>query len=384
MMKRLPAPLLASALIAFAAGCARQTPPPAPAAWDWSQFPREDRLLVAEVPARAAPARLELIQAPAAGILRLTPGLDFHEPIPASTVWARIESLDTTGDEAAARLGQEIERRRSRFLALDRPALIAQADREIHAAEESAAAAEFAEKHPGLFQGDRPLLDPALRPALSPGQLADLIRSLREKRDQLQTGDAAAEPGDLQALRAELERTQRAAAQRRQQLQLSAPFAGVLSLADPADGRNVQPGAPLALLSDPSSLRLRVRASSFAAGSSSSLEIEALLPGGTAVRAACSGSSFESGDRIISVLWFDTAVDRQVLSQLGAAGAEVPARIFLRLPSAACVVPKLLVARYDRQNALAAGWRDAVTRLFPGAKFVAEGRTAVAIEPPAP
>lgn len=379
------APVLLFVALALAhTGCAprEQAPPPAPE-WNWQAYPVEDRLLVAQLPAHAGPARTQALRAPASGTLQLSGELKSEQLLPTGTVWSRIDPEDTVMEEdALRRLETEIGRRQQRYVELERPALLAQLEHELRLATDTAAAATFAEREPGLFTGERPALDPALRPALSAKQAADTLAALRERRDRLAAGDAALEPADLQTLRAELERRRATRETRARQLQLTTPFAGRLVLADRQDARVVAAGETIALIADPATLRISVRptATALLAVPAASLEAEVSLPGAATVRALFSGSGFDASGA--TVLWFDAPADPAVINQLGAAGAELPTRLFTRLSGPAHIVPKLAVARYDSRDALAAGWRDAVPQLFPGAKLAAEGRTAVAIQPP--
>ena len=357
------------------------------AAWNWQAFPNEDRLLVAQLPTHAGPAITELLRAPAAGILHLTAGLDLGGPLLAGTIWARLEPADMAAeDESLRRLDAEIARRLQRYVEIEKPGVLAQIERDLRAAEEAAAAAAFAEREPALFTGERPALDPALRPALSSRQLGDALRALRERRDLVAAGDAALEPGDLQSLRAEGERRRLARDARARQSELVLPFGGHLVLADTRDGRTVTAGEAVALIADPARLRIRLRAASplLLAVATSSLEAEITLPGGTVVRATFAASGFDSAASGFPVLSFDAPADAGMIAVLGATGADMPARLFTKLPASARIVPKLLIAREDGTNALAAGWRDAVPRLFPGCRVIAEGRSSVAVQPPAP
>ncbi len=360
------------------------TPPPRPA-WDWPAFPQADRLQVAQLPAHAGPARVELVHAPFSGLLRLTAGL--ASEISAGTAWGRIEPIDATADDDIVhRLELEITRRRQRYLELERPGVLAQLDRDLRDADEAAAAADFAEHQPALFTGERPALDPALRPTLPASQLAETARALRDRRTRIAAGDAALDPADLQAMRAELERRRTAREIRDRQSRLVMPFAGRLVLAEARDGSAIEAGETIALVADPTTLRIRVRAVSalLLAGPPAALEAEISLPGGAVVRATFAGSGFDPTSPGTAVLWFEAPAEPAVHTALGPTGADLPARIFARLPTAARIVPKLLVARADTQDALAAGWREAIPHLFPGARLVAEGLTTLAVQPPQP
>lgn len=368
-------------------GCAPTPPSPPPAAaapaWDWSAFPTADRLLLAHQSAHVGPARTATLRAPASGTLRLTEKLDPDQPLAAGAVWARIEPEDTELEtEAVHRLETEIARRRQQYLDLERPALLAQLDRELRAAEELAAAAAFAEREPGLFSGERPALDPLLRPSLSSAQAAQAVTTLRERRERLTASGATAEPPELQALRAELERRASARDFRARQLRLTAPFAGRLALAERRDGRTVVAGETLALIADPTALRIGVPPVSplLLAVPAESLEVELTLPAGGLVRARFSTRSFDSSGE--PMLWFEAPAEPATVETLGAAGVQLPARIFTRLAAPALIVPKLALAAHDTADRLAAGWREAVPQLFPAARFVAEGRTTVAVQPP--
>jgi hypothetical protein len=374
--------------LATLAGCAPRQPENEPhTAWRWDAFPQASRLLVVQLPAHAGPARSELLRTPAAGILRLTPGLDLGAPLPAGTEWAHLEAADAaTEEDALRRLDNEIDRRLQRYTELEKPGVLAQLDRDIRTAEEAVATATFAEREPGLFTGERPALDPALRPALSARQLGEGLKALRERRARVEAGDTAFEPGDLQALRSEQERRRLARDTRARQSRFELPFAGHLVLADTRDGRTVTAGETVALVADPARLRIRLRASSplLLAMASSSLVAEITLPGGATISAPFSTSGFDATTAGFQVFTFEVPAEPGAIASLGAVGADLPARIFTQLPASARIVPKLLIAREDHADALAGGWREAVPLLFPGSRVIAEGRSDVAVQPPSP
>lgn len=354
--------------------------------WNWSTFPKADRLLIAQLPSHAGPARTEPLRSIFAGKLVLTPGLNFDQPLAAGTVWASIETEETNTDaDALKRLDAEIAARTQRYLDLEKAGLLAQLDKDLRTADEAVAASTFAESQPALFTGERPALDPSLRPALSAKQLTDAAAALRARRDRIANSDTALDPADLQSLRAERERRVTARDARERQLKLTLPFAGRVLLADRRDGRSIAAGETLALAVEPALLRIRLRSTSplLMAAAADSLEAEISLPGGTTLRAPFTSAGFDPNVAGTALMWFDVAVGPEVFDVLGAAGADLSARIYTKLPAPALIVPKLLVAREDRAEALAGGWRDAIPKIFSGAKLVAEGRTTVAIEAPA-
>lgn len=362
---------------------------PAPAttaqSWDWNAFPKSDRLLVAQLPAHVGPARTETIRSVALGKLRLAPDLDLSQPIEAGTVWGRIEADDAELEAVAIkRLEEEILRREQRYVELEKPGQIAQLEKDLRAADDAAAAASFAERQPALFKGERPVLDPSLRPALPASQLREAAASLRSKKDRVLAGDPQLDPPDLQSLRGERVRRLATRDARERQLKLVQPFTGRLLLADKRDGRQVAAGEALAIAVDPATVCIKIRATSslLLALEASSLQAEFAVPGGTTMTAPYTAGGFDPAAEGAAILLFETPSTKAVFETLGATGADLPARVFTKLPTPVCIVPKLALAKYDPKEALASGWRDGVSKLFPTAAFLAEGRSAVAIQAP--
>jgi hypothetical protein len=320
-------------------------------------------------------------------MLRLLPPATKSGPLAEGTAWAALEpDQDPAEAGELARARQELEERRARYRALDRPAALEKLDAEIAAAREALAAARFAERSPDLFQGDSPILDPRLKPVGTSDQAAARLKAMEERRRDVAAGDPAAEPAEIQAAAALVESRQRVFDEKRRPVEFAASIPGTLRLAlspEPG-GVRVEPGEVIATIEDDSRLEVLVRGT---------LPLLHTLPaedlfctvaaaGGTEATASFVAWGIEAqATGVGPVLRFRLPPGAFGGERGSLAGAEMPALVFVRLPEPARIVPKLALAEWDADGALSAGWRPEILRLFPGSRFLAEGRAAVAIAP---
>jgi hypothetical protein len=380
----------AVALAAALSGGCRQSEtaqPPSQPAWNWNAFPVASQLLVAQLPASVVAVRAETVRAPVSGVIRLLPPATGARPLAEGDAWAE---LDPEADPAEAReLAQarrELEERRARYRAFELPAALEKLDAEVAAAREAVAAARFAEQSPDLFQGDTPVLDPRLKPPGTADQAAARLKAVEERRRAVADGDPAAEPPEIQGMAGLLESRQRAHVERLRPLWLKASVPGVIRLALPPEpgGVHVEGGEVLATIEDDSRLEVVVRGTLPLLHSlpAEDLFCTVAAAGGTEATAPFVAWGIESSSTGVGpVLRFKLPPGAFGGERGSLAGAEMPALVFVRLPEAARIVPKLALAEWDAEGSLAAGWRPEVLRLFPGARFLAEGRAAVAIVP---
>ena len=353
-------------------------------AWSWAEFPEAEELLLAQLPATVQPRRMELVRAPASGVLHLHHSFNGENVLSVGQRWGAIESNDQAEHAAArARLERTIEERRKRYREFEQPFAVSRLAHEIIELEETLELAQFAERSPELFAGNEPALEPHLRPTTSVAQLSQQLDVLRQRHQQLAAHAPEAEPADLQALLAELEQRRDLDKQRLARLELKANFNGRMTLMfDPAAGaRHVEAGEVLGRLEDDSAFEIRVPASLplLHAVPAEDLTLRVVLPGGSAL----SGNSAKHGVDLraegpMPVLRFE------VSGPLGArppAEVQLPALVHVRLAHKARIVPKLALVRHDAAEVLHEGWRVGLPRLLPGCELLAEGRNAVALLP---
>ncbi len=374
---------------ALSCGCRQSdvAQPPSARAWDWEAYPVASQLLVAQLPGSVVAVRAETIRAPAAGMLRLLPPATKSGPLAEGTAWATLEpGQDPDEARELAQARQELEERRARYRAFDRPAALEKLDAEIAAGREALAAARFAERSPDLFQGDSPVLDPRLKPAGTADQAAERLKAMEERRRAVAAGDPAAEPADIQGAAAVVESRQRAFDEKRAPQELAAAIPGTLRLAlspEPG-GVRVEAGEVLATIEDDSRLEVVVRGTLplLHALPAQDLFCTVAAAGGTEATASFVAWGIESSATGIGpVLRFKLPPGAFGGERGSLAGAEMPALVFVRLPEPGRIVPKLSLAEWDADGSPAAGWRPEVLRLFPGSRFLAEGRAAIAIAP---
>jgi len=375
--------------LAFSTGCGRTAPATSPTTptWNWDAYPLESQLLVAQLPASVVAIRAETIRAPIAGILRMLPAAKQPGTIAAGTAWAAIEPEDVPAEEKElSQARQDLAERRAGYRRFDLPAELGKLDDEIAAARETVALARFAERSPELFQGDTPLLDPRLKPAVTAAQAEVRLTAIEDRRKQVAAGDPAADPADISAMAAALETRQRALDERLSRHVITAPVSGTLRLAvsPEADGSRVETGDILATISDDTALEVVIKGTLplLHAVPAENLYCTVAASGGKEATAAFSAWGIESGaNGVVPIMRFRLPPGAFTGERANLAGVELPALVFVRLAEPARIVPKLALAEWDASSALAAGWQPGLQRLFPGARLLAEGRSAVAIVP---
>lgn len=371
-------------LLAGLADAAPGGPDQLPAGWDWGRYPESDRIQIALLPCHAGPARSEPVRAAASGKLRIPDPPDPNSLLPAGLEWGRIESPELELEQRTLEhLETDLHKREKRYEEFEKDAALAQIGRDIRQAEDSLALAEAAEKNPKIFSGDRPLLDPASRPVLSTKDCKAALRALQTRRARLEKGDPELAPQDLQSLRTELERRRAKHADQSRRLVLSQPWAGQLLLADPRDGRHVSAGDIVGLVVSKEALAIRVKGSHplVATAPPNALEATITLPSGAQITAPYASTGFDPAAEDTPVLRFETPLEPAVGKHIPSGGMTLTASVTLKLTGPCRIVPKLAVARQDGGDAPGTGWRDAVSRLFPGSELRAEGRTSLAILP---
>ena len=381
--------LLLMALAALSPGCSRPAPAAAPAApaWNWDAYPLESQLLLAQLPASVVAIRAEIIRAPAAGLIRLLPAARQPGTLAAGTPWAEIapEAVPAE-DQQLAQDRQDLAERRARYRRYDLPTDLDKLDEAIATARETLALARFAGRSPELFQGDTPLLDPRLKPAITADQAAARLDAMEDRRRRVAAGDPSADPPDLSALAAALDARQRARDARLVRRVIVAPLAGRLRLAlsPEADGTRVETGDVLGSIEDDTALEVVIRGALplLHAVPAADLSCTVADAGGTEATAAFSAWGIEaSGAGAAPVMRFRLPPGAFSEQRGDLAGVELPALVFVRLAEPARIVPKLALATWDADGALSAGWRPGLLRLVPGSRLLAEGRAAVAIVP---
>ena len=361
---------------------------PAGSAWNWDAFPTASTLLVAQLPASVVAIRSEVVRAPASGRLRLLPLARQAGPIAIGAAWAVINpEAEPAESREVAREDSDLAARRARYREVELPAALEKMDAALAAERETLAMARFAERSPDLFAGTTPVLDPRLKPSATAAQVEIRIRALEERRKEAAASDPSADPPDLQAMASTLDAHRRILAEKLAPRPITAPIAGTLRLAvsPETDGLRVEAGAFLATLSDDASLEVVVPGSLplLHAVPADSLYCTVTAAGGAAATATFSSWGVEtSGSGLRPVIRFRLPAEAFEGRRADLAGIEVPSLVYTRLPEAARIVPKLVLAAWDSDGLLTAGWGPGLIRLFPGSRLLAEGRSSVAVAPP--
>ncbi len=411
----------AALIVVLAGGCGRfappaQAPPPTPAGgWNWLDFPRAERIELAQAFALIEPCHVELLKAPREGWFELDAKLkgvkDMEEPLAAGQPIGRMapgsESFEPEGEALRAQLAVVEEQLRK--------------VREEEAVESFLEQERKARQDIKTYEAALALAaDPALRRDLLPqAELAsrEEIKRLEDRlqaaKERLEKNRAAGEKqAELQNRVAELTEA-KADFERRQKTerdQLKAPFAGQLRFAVAFETKaadNPPPSVPppasapakagdapaplrrayvradalLGILRDNSAFWAKVEVADASLLSVPARELLfAFVSGPQTVEASFGGRAPDAAGRPAPVYQF--GIDTPTPDIVRLAGGQVSGKLVQKLPQAAYIVPKIRL-QIHRSEAFADGaWEKDCARVFPGCRVLAVGRDAVALVPP--
>ncbi len=354
-------------------------------------YPRQSEIVLGTVVAEIRPARAQRIKAPASGLLHLTlPSAG--KPIEAGVLWGEFEPARSRLEREAFDLAREV------FEGREKPGL---------ALEQARARAELADRLDEIQRQatmlGKIIADPELAGLYLSGEdkPADTtaVRAMRERLQQQEelirevlTYVGSADQARVETRLLELKLLQQALDLKRrdEETRLRAAFPGELTLIPPPPPAGtplrVESGSDLALLQDFSSLQARVviRRAEWRLADAPALRVRI----GAGVRGSIQASYLrglveEVNGREESVYYFHIPEEKRTEART-LAGGQVSAVLVSTLPQPAHLVPKLDLALADPALFREAGWAGGVARLFPGARVLMIGETAVAIAPATP
>lgn len=405
-------PILCMALCLSACGRQAAAPTPAPAAgpaWNWLDFQRSDRLMLAPAQAMIEPAQVEMLKAPRDGWFMPAPGVgtdrDKDEPLAGGAQIGRMapgtDALEEEGEALHQKLAEvEAQLRQMR----NEEAAESFADQERKANEEIAIyeAALILKDDPAVRRDLLPQAEQA-----SPEEITRIKDRLAAARERLKKSRAAGERQAALQKRATELADAKAAFERGQKAErdsLKAPFAGQLRWviafepvpADPAAKADpkADPKAParrrawvrndtlIGVLRDNAALWAKAE---IADASLLSVPADQLFfsfsAAGEPVDASFGGRAPESNSAPRAVPVYQFAIKEATPARVRLAGGVVAGNLMQRLPQAAYIVPKMRLLVH-RSDAFADGeWARNCARVFPGCRVLAIGRDAVAIVP---
>lgn len=361
------------------------------AAISLDSYPRQSEIVLGTVVAEIRPARAQRIQAPSSGLLHLTlpaPGT----PLEAGVLWGEFEPARSRLEREAFDLAREV------FEGREKPGL---------ALEQARARAELADRLDEIQRQStmlaKILADPELaglyltgedKPAdtTAVGAMIERLKRQEELIREVLNYVGSADQARVETRLLELKLLQQALDLKRrdEETRLRAAFTGELTLipTPPPAGTplRVESGTDLALLQDFSSLQARVviKRAEWRLAEAPALRVRI----GAGIRGAIQGSYLrgiveEVNGREESVYYFHLPEEKRTEART-LAGGQVSAVLLSILPEPAHLVPKLDLALADPALFREAGWVGGVTRLFPGARVLMIGETAIAIAPAAP
>ncbi|GAB1487581.1 hypothetical protein MASR2M8_00200 [Opitutaceae bacterium] len=354
-------------------------------------YPRQSEIVLGTVIAEIRPARTQRIKAPSSGMLHLT--LPPHgTQLEAGVLWGEFEPARSRLEREAFDLAREVfEGREKPGLELDQARAHAElADRLDEIQRQSAmltrilADPELAGLY--LTGDDKPADTTAVEAMI--GRLRRQEELIREVLTYVGSADQAR----VETRLLELKLLQQALDLKRRddEMRLRTAFAGELTLIPPppppGTPLRVESGADLALLQDFSSLQARVvvKRAEWRLAEASALRVRI----GAGIRGAIEGTFLRGlvedvHGREESVYYFHLPEEKRAEART-LVGGQVSAVLLSVLPEPAHLVPKLDLALADPALFRGAGWAGGVARLFPGARVLMVGETAVAIAPAAP
>jgi hypothetical protein len=361
--------------------------PAAPPAWSWAAYPAVEKMRLAVLPCRVQPKTSLTINAPLAGTLRLY--VDRPQTnLPAGFLFAEFEpKLLAAESNALADAKQKLAERERLTYALDLPKQKFKLAREIDEAQRQLALFEMVQTNmtaaPTLFNltgvKDRLVKPEALQRA------REELRLMKENYDYLCATNLLVLGVDLQAQRLELEHHELEFERRQAQARLKMPFAGqlntTLQLAEGVTEYPVNAGQELAVTRDLSVILMRVPLSEASWSSLPAEQMSALLnlPDGTKLAAPFAFKKLERVQMREEIIYYFQFPGSDCAAASRLVGADVSCELWLALPEAARVVPKLALVLHQPALFQNRRWSEAINNLTPGAQVLVEGQTDLAI-----
>jgi hypothetical protein len=374
----------------LAGGCSRDEKKPAAAAapqWNWSKYPRAERMRLASVPCRVLPKTSLNINAPFSGLLRLYVDRP-NTNLPAGYVWAEFEPKILEAESNAlyeARV--KIDERERMLLELELPKQKIEWSRKIDELQRQFRLSQVLSTNQNVFERgavitglkDKSLSQEALARA------ENELRLAQQTYDELCKTNLQMLGHDFQSQRSDLQRRQlefdRQAAQARLKMPLDGQLNPSLQLAEGISEYPVNLGQELAVVRDLSTILLRIP---LADASWSTLPTERLsavvrMPNGARLEAPFAHKKLERVQQREDIVYYFQFPPERSAAAARLVGTEVSCELWLGLMQPAHVVPKLTLVLHQPSAFASRRWNEGLAQLAPGASLLVEGQTDIAV-----
>lgn len=380
----------------LAAGCSGTTsasidsPAAARPAWNWESFPSTPLMRLASLPCQLLPKSSITIHSPLVGVLQVY--VDRPQTnLPAGYTWAEFEpAIFAAEAEAIEEARIKLEEREKLQLELELPKQKLDLEKKMEEAQRQLALLNLLATNQELTkatlalrtQGGSPIRPEALAKARL--ELGLLEQSLA----YLQATNLAILGIDLPGQRSEWRRRQLEFERRQFQARLRMPFSGQLTVSLPlTEGVREYPvnlGQELAVARDLSQVRLRVPVANPAWVSLPTDRLFAVvrLPSGEGMRAEFAFQKIERVQLREEPVYYFQAPEDRVEAVARLIGADVTCELWVSLPQAARIIPKLSLLLWQPSAFQGRDWREGVKTAWSGAHLLVEGQTELAVVAP--
>jgi hypothetical protein len=374
----------------LAGGCSPKEKKSAAAAapqWNWSKYPRAERMRLASVPCRVLPKTSLNINAPFSGLLRLYVDRP-NTNLPAGYVWAEFEPRILEAESNALYEARgKIDERERLLVELELPKQKIELSRKIDDLQRQVrlmkifATNQNIAGHGAVVTGlkDHSLNQEAITRA------DDELRLAQQTYDYLCKTNLQMLGHDFQTLRSDLQRRQlefdRQATQSRLKMPLDGQLNPSLQLAEGVSEYPVNAGQELAVVRDLTTILLRIP---LADASWSTLPTERLsaivrMPNGTRLEAPFAHKKLERVQQREDIVYYFQFPPERSAAAARLVGTEVSCELWLGLMQPAHVVPKLTLVLHQPSAFASRRWNEGLAQLAPGASLLVEGQSDIAV-----
>ena len=354
--------------------------------WDWDKYQLSSRMRLGTMPCQLQPKSTIQVYSPYLGTLRVYVD-EVQSDQSEGYLWAEFEpDIFASEEKWLTEAKKRLEERERVQMEIEVPRKKLALERQLEEAERQAAYARILATNKAW--ADVALTLPGGSAPIRPDALEKTEMELKlvaQQMDMILETNLTALNLDLGLQRLDWERRNLEFQKRKDQSQFRMPFAGKLTVSLPLSKGvteySVDSGQELGVVRDFSAIRVRVPIgnSSWSAIPGEKLTAIVRVPSGPALEANFAYHKIEKNqNREESVYYFEIPGDRSVLAGR-MVGTHVSCELWANLDEPARVVPKLALVLHDPEAFGERSWSEAVKKLFPGARVLAEGQTDLGI-----
>lgn len=345
---------------------------------------------LATLPCQLMPKSSITIHSPLVGLLKVY----VTQPqtnLPAGAVWGEFEpAIFAAEAEALEEARIKIEERERLQLELELPKQKLKWEREMEEARRQLAMLRLFATNESLAKGAFPVVGSGGKPVRPEAvEQAELeVDLLEQSLGYLQTTNLTILGVDLAGQRSEWQRRKLEFERRQAQARLKMPFAGQLTISLPltegVEEYPVNAGQELAVARDLSLVRMRVVLANpaWAGLAPETLFAIVRLPNGEGLRADFAFQKLERIQAREESVYYFSFTPEQAASAARLMGVDVTCELWVELPEAARIVPKLSLVLNQPSAFQGRDWIQGVRAAWPGAQVLVEGQTDLAIALP--